>query len=103
MFSQQNLHFLFPIISILLFVLPSLVFNDQLNTYPNEYSQQPQQREAQPDSSRSSSEVSYDTKSFVEDDTVPAAFNWDSNGVRQTIELKVKQVTQSNNWTLNWK
>ena len=80
MFSQQNLHFLFPIISILLFVLPSLVYNDQLNTYPNEYSPQPQQREAHPDSSRSSSEVSYDTKNF-EEDTVPAAFNWDSPGV----------------------
>ena len=82
---QRNLHFAFPLISIILFALPSLVHNDTLeirthtDTYTNGFGQQ--QREAQLDSSLSPSKTSYDTKNFVEDDTVPAAFDWGANGV----------------------
>ena len=80
MLSQNRYHRLFPIVSILLVVLPSFVYNDQLNSYPRNYQKQARQLQTQSDSSVSSSEVSYDTKNF-DDDSVPSAFNWDSPGV----------------------
>ena len=88
MFSRQHrFHLLFPILSILLVVLPSFVQNDQLKAYSNEYQQQSSnQRSAPSDSSVSSSEISFDTKNF-EDDTVPSAFNWDSPGVSTVVGI----------------
>ena len=88
MFSRQHrFHLLFPILSILLVVLPSFVQNDQLKEYSNEYQQQSSnQRSAPSDSSVSSSEISFDTKNF-EDDTVPSAFNWDSPGVSTNVGI----------------
>ena len=88
MVSQQNVNVLLPILSFVLFTLPSSVYNDQLNTYPNNYNQQQQQQAvAQPDSSLSPSEISYDTKNF-EQDSEPAAFNWDTPGVSNySIEI----------------
>ena len=80
MLSQNRYHRLFPIVSILLVVFPSFVYNDQLNSYPRKYQKQARQLQTQSDSSVSSSEVSYDTKNF-DDDSVPSAFNWDSPGV----------------------
>ena len=80
MLSQNRYHRLFPLVSIILVVLPSFVYNDQLNSYPRNYQKQARQLQTQSDSSVSSSEVSYDTKNF-DDDSVPSAFNWDSPGV----------------------
>ena len=82
MFPQhKQYHVLFPILSILLVVLPSFVQNNELNSYPNEYQKQLRKRQTVADSSVSSSDVSFDTKNFDNDDSVPSAFNWDSPGV----------------------
>ena len=82
MFPQHKwYHLLFPTLSILLVVLPSFVQNNELNSYPNEYQKQLRKRQTVADSSVSSSDVSFDTKNFDNDDSVPSAFNWDSPGV----------------------
>ena len=82
MFPQhKRYHLLFQITSILLVVLPSFIQNNELNSYPNEYQKQLRKRQTVADSSVSSSDVSFDTKNFDNDDSVPSAFNWDSPGV----------------------
>ena len=78
--NQNRYHLSFPILSILLVVLPSFVYNDELSSYSRNYQKQSRQLQTQTDSSVSSSDVSYDTKNF-DDDSVPSAFNWDSPGV----------------------
>jgi len=98
MLSQNRYHRLFPIVSILLVVLPSFVHNDQLNSYPRNYQKQARQLQTQSDSSVSSSEVSYDTKNF-DDDSVPSAFNWDSPGVFASSDNEVDENGEANDLT----
>ena len=82
---QQKYHIMIPVLSILLLALPSFVSSDhhpghKVSTHPSIFDHQKVQRKTQLDSSLSPSDVSYDTNKF-EDDTLPAAFNWDSTGV----------------------
>ena len=82
---QHKYHIMIPVLSILLLALPSFVSSDhhpahKVNTHPSIFDHQKVQRKTQLDSSLSPSDVSYDTNKF-EDDTLPAAFNWDSTGV----------------------
>ena len=56
------------------FMLPSLVHSNTLDSYRNEFDKHQQPSELEPSSS-SISQQALDTKNFLED-TVPAAFDW---------------------------
>ena len=78
MLVQRNLHFLIPVISFTLFSLPPLVFTDTFDNFNNGFSRE--QLEEESGTSLSSSKTKYDTDKFVQD-SVPAAFDWGTNGV----------------------